>query len=138
MTRESAARAFREFHAQRDERRRREREAHRLGWLERVRAAVRELAPREPAIRTVHLFGSLIQPGRFSESSDIDLAVDCNDPAAESRFWRAMEERLGREVDVRPRTGGVAWAVDAYGELCYAREIPAAGPQHPERAGDDR
>jgi predicted nucleotidyltransferase len=116
----------REYHQRRGEERLREREALRAEVLESVRAAVLRLAPRFPAVQTVYLFGSLVQPGCFRPGSDVDLAVECDDLETESRFWRALEEDLHREVDLRSRRGGVARAVEAYGERCYDRDLPAA------------
>ncbi|HVR98222.1 MAG TPA: nucleotidyltransferase domain-containing protein [Thermoanaerobaculia bacterium] len=124
---EKASPTPREYHARQEAERRAQREAFRLATLERVRAAVRKHAPALPAIQAVYLFGSLLQPGRFLQTSDIDVAVDCDDIRAETPFWRALEEELERNVDLRPRTGAVARAVEAYGELCYAREMAPAG-----------
>jgi predicted nucleotidyltransferase len=105
-----------EYHRRREEERFREREALRQERLERVRAAVALLAPRFPAVAGVYLFGSILQPGRFPASSDVDVAVDCTDLEEESRFWRSLEEALEWTVDLRPRRGGVARAVETYGE----------------------
>ncbi|NJL28815.1 MAG: hypothetical protein HC897_13445, partial [Thermoanaerobaculia bacterium] len=102
------------------------REQERLERLEAARRAIRELAPAEPTLLAVYLFGSVLQPGRFHESSDVDVAVDSDDPAAESRFWGALEARLECNVDVRPRTGTVAFAVETSGEKVYEREVAAA------------
>ena len=112
----------REYHARRDQARREEREAARREVGERARAAIREIAPRFPAVRTVYLFGSILQPGRFLPDSDVDVAVDCDTLAAETPFWRALEETLRRNVDLRPRVGHVAEAVESYGELCYTTD----------------
>jgi predicted nucleotidyltransferase len=117
----------REYHARREQARWEEREALRHQVCEQARAAIRELAPRFPAVRAVYLFGSVLQSGRFLPTSDVDVAVDCDDLKAETPFWRALEESLRRNVDLRPREGAVARAVESYGERCYAREIP-----HPE------
>jgi hypothetical protein len=114
----------REYHAQREREHREQREAHRLAVLAAVRDAVGRLAPAFPAIRAAYLFGSVVQPGRFSSRSDV--AVDCDDIEVETPFWRALEEALERNVDLRPRTGAVAKAVAAYGEQCYAREADPA------------
>lgn len=117
---------YREYHARRERELREEREALRLGLLERARGAIRQSAPRFPAIHAVWLFGSILQPGRFRPDSDIDVAVDCDDIEVETPFWRELEESLKRDVDLRPRLGPIASAVKDYGELCYEREI--AGP----------
>lgn len=111
--------SFREYHARRDQERRAERERLRLEVLERARAAIRKRAPEFPAIRAVYLFGSLVQPGRFHSGSDVDVAVDCDDIEAETPFWRALEKELERDVDLRPREGPIARAVEEDGERVY-------------------
>ena len=120
---EAALRPFWEYHARRDRELREEREALRLGVLERARDAVSRSAPRFPAIQAVYLFGSLLQPGQFRPDSDVDLAIDCDDVEVETPFWRMLEDVLERDVDLRPRIGAVARAVEQGGELCYAREV---------------
>ena len=54
-----------------------------------------------PPGETGWIFGSLIAPGRFSDSSDVDLAL-ARRPAAFSEFWLQgeLELRLGRRVDL--------------------------------------
>lgn len=118
--------SFREYHAQRDQERRAERERLRLEVLERARAAIRKRAPEFPAIRAVYLFGSLLQPGRFHSASDVDVAIDCVDLEAETPFWRSLEEALERNVDLRPRTGPIARAVEVHGERVYERAVPCS------------
>jgi predicted nucleotidyltransferase len=117
----------REYHARRDQARRDEREALRREVLEEARSAIQRLAPQFPAMRAVYLFGSILQPGRFHARSDVDVAVDCDDLSQETPLWRALEETLERNVDLRPRTGAVARAVEDYGERCYEREVPRPG-----------
>jgi predicted nucleotidyltransferase len=123
---EAALRPYREYHARRERELRQEREALRLAVLEKTREAVGRSAPLFPAIRAVYLFGSLLQPGRFRPDSDVDVAIDCDDIEMETPFWRMLEEALQRDVDLRPRTGAVARAVEQGGELCYAREAPGS------------
>jgi predicted nucleotidyltransferase len=121
---EAARLPFREYHARRERELRQERESFRLEVLSKVRDVVRRSAPLFPAIRTVYLFGSLLQPGRFRSDSDVDLAIDCDDIEVETPFWRMLEQALDRDVDLRPRIGPIAWAVEEGGELCYERAIP--------------
>ena len=116
--------AARAYYDRREAARREARETRRRKRLADARRAITELAPGEPGLRAVYLFGSVLQSGRFGARSDIDVAVDCDDPAVESRFWRALEEALDAPVDVRSRTGGVASAVEYGGERVYAREDP--------------
>jgi predicted nucleotidyltransferase len=61
----------------------------------------RELGHLLPPGENVWVFGSLVQPGRFSEPSDIDLALERRPPAF-SEFWLQgeLELRLGRRVDI--------------------------------------
>lgn len=123
---QEAIEAAREYHARREAERREEREQLRHATYERVAEAVRQVAPAFRGVRAVYLFGSLVQPGRFRPRSDIDIAVDAESVEVESRFWRALETELGAYVDVRPYKGGVAQAVDAYGDCVYEREVSPA------------
>ena len=119
----SEVEAMRSYHDQRRAERRARREALRLDWLAKARQAITELAPQFPQIKTVHLFGSLMRSGHFHEESDIDIAVSSDDVEAESRFWAALEQRLHRDVDLRPLRGAILRAVEL-GELVYEREEP--------------
>ncbi len=114
--------AAREYHRRRDAEVRRCSEAYRQQWLAKVRQAILNVAPRYSEIHQVYIFGSLVQPGRFRRKSDIDVAVDCEAIAVESAFWRALERKLRRDVDVRPLEGAVAEAVAGYGEKVYERQ----------------
>ncbi len=109
----------REYHARRTASRRAAREALRQRKLRQAREAIRRLAPRYPAVRRVYLFGSLLRPGRFHAASDIDVALDCDDLAAETPFARALERELATAVDLRPLRGAVAEAVRNGGEKVY-------------------
>jgi predicted nucleotidyltransferase len=73
------------------------REALRLQVREQLREALEELRPEKEVI----VFGSLTKPGRFNESSDIDLALE-REPAGMSvcQLTSLLAERLGRRVDV--------------------------------------
>jgi predicted nucleotidyltransferase len=84
------------------------REAERLEWLRRASDAITAIAPQFPGLKCVILFGSITQPGRFGPRSDIDVAVACDAVEQESAFWRALEEALRCDVDVRPLTGVIA------------------------------
>ncbi|MES1240244.1 MAG: nucleotidyltransferase domain-containing protein [Acidobacteriota bacterium] len=118
---DAQADTFRAFHARRERARLEERENLRLDILDRAKAAILRQAPAFPAIRAAYLFGSILQPGQFHEGSDVDIAIDCDDIGVETPFWRALEDELQRNVDVRPREGAVARAVEAYGEKVYGR-----------------
>ncbi|MBA2593693.1 MAG: nucleotidyltransferase domain-containing protein [Pseudomonadota bacterium] len=121
---ETTALAAHEYHARRQRERRAQREALRQQRLTTLRQAIQRRAPRYPAIGAVYLFGSVLQPGRFTSGSDIDVAVEGADVDTESRFWRALEEDCGGAVDLRPLQGAVARAVADHGERVYVRDLP--------------
>lgn len=127
MMEDAALLAYRDYHARRDLERRQEREGLRLRVLEQARGVIRRAAPRFPAIRAVYLFGSILRPNGFRADSDVDVAIDCDDIETETPFWRTLEEALERNVDLRPRVGAVARAVEASGEFCYEREVSRPG-----------
>lgn len=108
-----------EYHARRAREQRAEREALRLEVLERAREAIRKRAPEFPAVRTVYLVGSIVQPGRFHAGSDVNVSVDCEDIEAETPFCRALEKELDRDVDLRPRGGWSRPGFEDYAELVY-------------------
>lgn len=116
---------YRESFKARERQRLEEREDVRRDLLERVRSAIRRIAPEHPAVRRVALFGSILTRGRFGGISDVDVALDCSDLEAEGPFARELTDTLGRFVDLRPWTGPVARAVEEEGEVVYEREDPA-------------
>jgi predicted nucleotidyltransferase len=63
-----------------------------------LRAALRELLPgKTPVI----LFGSVTMPGRFTEDSDVDIALAAEPPGMSIyQLTAQLSERLGRRVDV--------------------------------------
>jgi predicted nucleotidyltransferase len=62
-----------------------------------LRDALRELLPQTP----VRLFGSITQPYRFNEHSDVDLALDAEVPGLSIyQLISRLSERVGRRVDV--------------------------------------
>jgi predicted nucleotidyltransferase len=124
LAEETTAIAAREYHARRQKERRAQREAWRQERLTALREAIRRRAPRYPAIDAVYLFGSVLQPGRFTSSSDVDVAVEGADADTESRFCRALEEECGGAVDLRSLQGAVARAVADHGERVYVRDLP--------------
>ncbi|MGA2862868.1 MAG: nucleotidyltransferase domain-containing protein [Verrucomicrobiota bacterium] len=80
-------------------------ENERLRQRERLRASVcqqlREVLPQTIPGQRVVVFGSLTRAGRFSEVSDIDLALE-SEPTGLSldQLSSRLAERLGRRVDV--------------------------------------
>jgi predicted nucleotidyltransferase len=119
LTSSPALESAKHYHQQRHARLLQQREALRLSWLARAKAAIESLAPEYPAIQRVALFGSVLKAGRFHAGSDIDVAVICQDVEQESRFWRALEEKLRRDVDVRPWVVPITQAVEQYGAIIY-------------------
>ena len=109
----------RRYYRQREARQRAQREKQRQQWLQRTREAVSRLVLDYPGVRRVFLFGSLTKPGQYRPGSDIDVAVECDTVEVESAFWRALEQELGRDVDVRPLTGAIAEVVTYEGEQIY-------------------
>ncbi len=73
------------------------REELRLAVGSELRDSLREFFPAQP----VTVFGSLVKPGRFSEASDIDLAIE-REPAGMTicQLTSLLGERLGRRVDI--------------------------------------
>ena len=69
----------------------------RLTVREDLRVALREILPGTP----VTVFGSLTHPGRFTDASDVDLALAA-EPIGSSVYQliAQLSERLGRRVDV--------------------------------------
>lgn len=72
-------------------------EALRAQMRERLRGALRRIGPAERVL----VFGSLTRPGRFTEASDIDIALE-TEPAGMSLYQLTglLAEELGRPVDV--------------------------------------
>lgn len=114
--------AVRRYHQARTAKQRAQREAERLEWLARVRTTILQLAPNYPEIERIGIFGSLVQAGRFRPDSDIDVAIACHDLEIESAFWRALEQIVHRDIDLRPWVEPIIGAVKAYGEIAYERK----------------
>jgi predicted nucleotidyltransferase len=74
-----------------------QRERLRVSVRDELRAALRDILPGVP----VTVFGSLAHAGRFTEVSDVDLALGA-EPAGMSVYQliAQLSERLGRRVDV--------------------------------------
>ena len=73
------------------------RETLRLKTRERLRDVLRQIAPADKVI----VFGSLTRPGRFTEFSDVDLAL-ATEPGRMSLYQLTalLSEQMGRSVDV--------------------------------------
>jgi len=73
------------------------REALRLETRTALREALGHLIPQTPVL----LFGSLTRPGRFTEYSDVDLALETEPPGLSIyQLASLLSEWLGRRVDV--------------------------------------
>ena len=85
------------FLEQMDSDRRFRREALRNETRQRLREALEQLVPGQRAI----VFGSVVKPGKFKETSDVDVALD-REPANASIFQLSslLAESLGRPADV--------------------------------------
>lgn len=70
-------------------------------------------------IRSAYIFGSLTRPDRFTETSDVDIAVEQIDPEVFFTVISLLVTALGREVDLikldqchfahRIREAGILW-----------------------------
>lgn len=80
-----------------DSDRRRRREALRDETRRRLRSALKELLPGQRVI----VFGSVLRPGKFKETSDVDIAIDY-EPTNRSiyQLTSLLAEKLDRPVDV--------------------------------------
>ena len=79
------------------ERQRMEREKLRLA----VQARALRLLDESPVdLDEAILFGSVVRPGRFSDRSDVDIAVPDLEPRAYFALMGHLEEGLEREIDL--------------------------------------
>ena len=72
-------------------------EALRMAVRERLRSVLRRLVPVEQVV----VFGSLTKPHRFTDTSDIDIALE-TEPAGRSiyQLTALLAEEMGRPVDI--------------------------------------
>ena len=72
-------------------------EALRMAVRERLRSVLRRLVPVEQVV----VFGSLTKPHRFTDTSDIDIALE-TEPAGTSLYQLTalLAEEMGRPVDI--------------------------------------
>jgi predicted nucleotidyltransferase len=69
----------------------------RLTVREELRCALRDILPGVP----VTVFGSLTHAGRFTDGSDVDIALVAEPPGSSVyQLIARLSERLGRRVDV--------------------------------------
>ncbi len=76
----------------RQERQRQVWEHRRQAVLQALLAASQAIVPRFPNVHRVYLFGTVLRPGAFRSTSDVDVAVE-GKLRAEDYFalWRALE-----------------------------------------------
>lgn len=80
-----------------EQKRSRGREEARQSTLAALKDALAELLPGQGCV----VFGSVLQPGRFHDRSDVDIALWHTPPGvSEYRLQAALEERLRRPVDL--------------------------------------
>jgi predicted nucleotidyltransferase len=99
-------------------RRREENEKQRLAAVERITQWL-ESEGNKYGIDKAYLFGSVVRPYRFTERSDVDIAVERIEPEHFFEAMAALSEMLEREVDLvqlskchfgdRIRQQGVLW-----------------------------
>lgn len=82
--------------AQAERERARAREEHRLRTLARVEEQVRQCMARRPSVK-VYLFGSLLRPNCFADTSDIDIAVEGLPPSDFLTLYGELEDCLQTE-----------------------------------------
>ena len=82
----------------RDEQRTQRNESLRQQAREQLRNALHHLAPGEQVL----IFGSLTQPGKFHESSDIDIAF-VEEPRASRYGLQSQIEEMGTQLVERPQ-----------------------------------
>jgi len=72
-------------------------EALRIEVRERLRSVLRQLVPVDPVV----VFGTLTKPHRFTNTSDIDIALE-TEPAETSLYQLTalLAEEMGRPVDI--------------------------------------
>lgn len=94
---------YRQSFQQRAQKRLAAREEQRAQARQAARNAITTVMPRYPMVQRVYLFGSVVRPGAFRSSSDIDVGIEGADMALCFDIWRDLErEAAGRQFDVRP------------------------------------
>ncbi len=97
-------------------------EANRQQLLQKAQSWLEQNA-RKFGIEQGYLFGSMTQPGRFSQSSDLDLAVDSLKHGDPFGLISYLSTHLDRDVDLVPldqchfvdkiRQTGVVWKANS-------------------------
>lgn len=101
--------------------RRAEWERRRVAMLARVMAVLQEVAP-EYGVQRAYIFGSLAQPGRYGERSDVDIAVEWRGGVGFFDLAAEVSRRIGQDIDIQPlddipfgdkiRREGILWQAE--------------------------
>lgn len=99
-------------------------ERRRVAMLARVLAVLDEVAPSF-GVQRAYIFGSLSQPGRYHERSDVDIAVEW--PRGKAGFFDLagdVSQRIGQDIDIQPldqipfadkiRREGILWPQEIF------------------------
>jgi len=109
-------------------------EQRRQAAIKALRSAVRSVLPRFPGVWRAYLFGSVLRPGAWRSTSDIDLAVEGR-LSAEKYFalWRELERAAGDwPIDLVELDRDLRFAarVRERGELIYGHPDSDAESRH--------
>ncbi len=99
-------------------------EIRRLQTLEMVLAVGPTIIAKYPNVTTAYLFGSLLRPGSFQVTSDIDIAVLGIEPQFYASLWHELEIALPDWfIDLRemPADSSFTTIVKLTGKKIYAR-----------------
>jgi predicted nucleotidyltransferase len=120
---------YRQSFLERQQQRYQEMEARRRLARATVLEALRAVLPHYPEVRQVYLFGSVIKPGAFHHSSDIDVAVEGTNAEQYFALWHELNKSAPEWIiDLREinQPSHFAQSVRQRGEKVYEREDPPA------------
>jgi len=115
---------YRQAFKQRQQQRFEAAENRRLQAKQAAHKAIHNILVHYPSIRRVYLFGSVLTPGAFKDSSDIDVGIEGADMALCFDIWRDLEQAAPTwRFDVRPLEPEDPFSkrVRQRGELIYDR-----------------
>lgn len=120
--------AYRRAFQQRQRRALDDREKRRHEALQAVQDRAAAILVAYPSVQRAYLFGSIVRPGAFYPTSDIDIALEGTTAADYFAVWRDLEQALPEWIiDVREITGHSPFAdlIRDTGVLVYERTNPA-------------
>jgi len=120
---------YRQSFQQRAERRLATKEKQREKARQAACDAIETVMPDYPSVQQVYLFGSVITPGVFKDSSDIDVGIEGADMALCFDIWRDLERVVSNwQFDVRPLESEDPFSerIRQKGELVYERSVKGA------------